>query len=89
LKLVENSGLGVLTSILAVCYAITMMISNNITRPVGGGFLRKKDRNSNLYQYHLKYPKMTHSALARIFKISRVRVTQILADEVQNASPQP
>ena len=66
---------------LRVCYSITVM-NNNTKRPVGGGFLTKKDRNENLYQYHLKYPKMTHSNLARIFKISRVRVTQILTREL-------
>jgi len=56
-----------------------MMNSNKITtRPVGGSFLTKKARNENLYRYHLKYPNMTHSNLARIFKVSRARVTQLL-----------
>jgi len=49
-------------------------------RLVGGGFMAKKGRNENLRQYHKRYPGMTHRNLARIFKISRVRVTQILND---------
>jgi hypothetical protein len=49
-------------------------------KSVGGGFMAKKERNENLRRYHLRYPKMTHTNLARIFKISRVRVTQILND---------
>ena len=40
--------------------------------------MEKKKRNENLRQYHLAHPEMTHAKLARIFKISRVRVTQIL-----------
>ena len=64
--------------ILGVCYSIAKMSNKIANRPVGGGFLQKKQRNENLYQYHLRYPEMTHLMLARIFKISRVRVTQIL-----------
>ena len=53
---------------------------NTIRRPVGGGFLKKEQRNENLRQYHLRHPEITHKNLARIFKISRARVTQILND---------
>ena len=61
--------------------------SNNFTkRPVGGGFLSKIKRNHNLYLYHLKYPEMTHLTLAQVFKVSRVRVTQILKKEIGKAN---
>ena len=50
----------------------------NEKRPVGGGFQQKKQRNENLRQYHLNHPKATHACIARVFKISRARVTQIL-----------
>jgi len=66
--------------------------SNTITkRPVGGGFLAKTDRNENIYQYYLRHPKMTHANLARIFKVSRARVTQILSrrNKEQNENSLP
>jgi len=49
-------------------------------RPVGGGFMAKEERNENLRQYHKRYPEMTHANLARVFKISRARVTQLLKE---------
>jgi hypothetical protein len=56
-------------------------MENPNKRPVGGAFLAKIERNGNLKRYHKSHPKMTHAMLARIFKISRVRVTQILGKE--------
>jgi len=55
-----------------------MMNGGTEKRLIGGSFMEKKKRNENLRQYHLAHPEMTHAKLARIFKISRVRVTQIL-----------
>ena len=50
-------------------------------KPIGGGFLAKKDRNENLRRYHKAHPEMTHTNLARVFRISRARVTQILGGQ--------
>jgi len=58
------------------CYSITMQ---PVKRPVGGGFMEKRQRNENLRRYYQKHPGISHASLARIFKISRARVTQILA----------
>ena len=49
-------------------------------RPVGGGFLQKTQRNENLWNYHKRHPEMSHAKLGRVFKISRVRVTQLLKE---------
>jgi len=51
-------------------------------RPPGGAFMQKSTRNENLRRYHARYPRMTHADLARVFKISRVRVTQILNNQM-------
>lgn len=39
---------------------------------------KKSLRNENVHQYHLKHPKMTHEAIGHVFKVCRVRITQIL-----------
>ena len=44
--------------------------------------MQKSTRNENLRRYHKRYPRMTHADLARVFKISRVRVTQILNNQM-------
>lgn len=44
--------------------------------------MRKDERNENLRRYHERYPKMTHADLAKVFKISRARVTQILNNQL-------
>jgi len=41
----------------------------------------KTERNENLRRYAKAHPNMTHDKLARIFKISRGRVTQILSGQ--------
>jgi len=63
-------------------------MSEEVTkRPVGGGFMKKIDRDENLRRYYREHPGMTHRALAHVFKISRARVTQILRAEHQIALP--
>lgn len=39
---------------------------------------RTKQRNLNLWNYHLRYPDMTQEALAKVFKLSQERVSRIL-----------
>jgi len=42
--------------------------------------LKVKDRNRRLIEYKQKNPNMTNSAIAKIFKLSRERVRQILKE---------
>jgi len=45
-------------------------------------YLRKvKDRNRRLIGFKQKNPSMTNAAIAKIFKLSRERVRQILQEE--------
>jgi hypothetical protein len=55
------------------------MNSKGIARTKENAWGQKKTtRNEHVYRYHLAHPEMKHKVLARIFKVSRARITQIL-----------
>jgi len=43
--------------------------------------MQKSRRNENLRRYHREHPEITQANLAKIFKISQPRVTQILSGQ--------